>query len=243
MKSIITLFSAVALGLFHCNVHGQTDPLAGAWHNQEGDREQVVVFVDGYFSHSIFDVQNKTFISTRGGTYTADGNTATVTWQYDTEKAAGNTPAEEWVGQAGKFSYTAGNALTINLSDGNKEFRRLDNNDGPLAGVWRITGRQQADEMGNMPLRDRRTLKILTGTRFQWAAINVKTGEFSGTGGGTYTFENGKYTENIDFFSRNNDRVGASLTFDGKVENGQWHHSGSSSAGDPIYEIWSKLEE
>lgn len=243
MKSIITFFSVVAIGLFHCNVQAQTDPLAGAWHNQEGDREQVVVFVDGYFSHSTFDVKNKTFISTRGGTYGTDGNTVTVTWQYDTEKAAGGTPAEEWVGQSSRFGYTAGNALTINLSDGDKEFRRLDNNNGSLAGVWRITGRQQADDMGTMPLRDRRTLKILTGTRFQWAAINVKTGEFSGTGGGTYTFENGKYTENIDFFSRNNDRVGASLTFDGKVENGQWHHSGLSSAGDPIYEIWSKLEE
>src|SRR5690606_18419038 len=197
----------------------------------------------GYFSHSTFDVKNKNFISTRGGTYSTDGNNLTVTWQYDTEKAANGSPAEQWVGQASTFNYTAGNTLTIDLSNGNAEFQRLDNNEGPLAGVWRITGRQQADEMGNMPLRDRRTLKIMTGTRFQWAAINVKTGEFSGTGGGTYTFENGKYTENIDFFSRNNDRVGASLTFDGKVENGQWHHSGLSSAGDPIYEIWSKIEE
>lgn len=111
-----------------------------------------------------------------------------------------------------------------------------------MAGVWRITGRKQGDEMAQMPLRDRRTLKILSGTRFQWVAINIKTGEFSGTGGGRYTFENGKYTEHIEFFSRDNTRVGASLTFDGKVENGQWHHSGLSSAGSPIYEIWSKLE-
>lgn len=243
MKSIVTLVLSVAIGLFHCNVQAQTDPLAGAWHYQEGDREQVVVFIDGYFSHSTFDVNNKNFISTRGGSYTADGNAVTVTWQYDTEKAGKNTPPEEWVGQPSTFNYTAGSTLTINLSNGNAEFRRLDNNEGALAGVWRITGRQQADEMGQMPLRDRRTLKIMTGTRFQWAAINVKTGEFSGTGGGTYTFENGKYTENIDFFSRNNDRVGASLTFDGKVENGQWHHSGLSSAGDPIYEVWIKLED
>lgn len=243
MKSIVTLVLFVAVALSQCNVQAQTDPLAGAWHHQNGDREQVVVFIDGYFSHSTFDANNKNFISTRGGTYAAAGNAVTVTWQYDTEKAGGNTPPGEWVGQPSTFNYTAGNTLTINLSNGNTEFRRLDSNDGPLAGVWRITGRQQTGEMGQMPLRDRRTLKILTGTRFQWAAINVKTGEFSGTGGGTYTFENGKYTENIDFFSRNNDRVGASLTFDGKVENGQWHHSGLSSAGDPIYEVWSKLED
>jgi len=85
-------------------------------------------------------------------------------------------------------------------------------------------------------------LKILSGTRFQWVAINIKTGEFSGTGGGTYSFAHNQYTENIEFFSRDNERVGAQLTFDGKIEDGQWHHSGLSSKGDPIYEIWSKFD-
>lgn len=241
MKQLITFFALVAGALVPYSTQAQMDPLAGAWHSRQGDREQVVVFVDGYFSHSTFDVKNKQFFATRGGTYTANDGTLTVTWQYDTEKAAANVPADEWVGQPGTFRFKAANTLTINLSGSDVDFQRLDRNDAPLAGVWRITGRQQDNGMNEMPLRDRRTLKILTGTRFQWVAINVKTGEFSGTGGGTYTFENGKYTENIEFFSRNNDRVGASLTFDGKIENGQWHHSGLSSAGDPIYEIWSKL--
>jgi hypothetical protein len=80
-----------------------------------------------------------------------------------------------------------------------------------------------------MQLGARRTLKILTGTRFQWAAINIETKEFFGTGGGRYTFENGKYTEHIEFFSRDSSRVGASLGFDGKIESGAWHHSGLSS--------------
>src|SRR5690606_9122586 len=128
------------------------------------------------------------------------------------------------------------------LSGMHATWKRVDANEGPIAGVWRITGRKQDDKMGQMPLRDRRTLKILSGTRFQWVAINIGTGEFSGTGGGTYTFENGKYTENIEFFSRDNSRVGASLSFDGKIEDGDWHHSGLSSTGNPIYEIWSKLE-
>src|SRR5574343_326746 len=82
--------------------------------------------------------------------------------------------------------------------------------------------------------------KLLTGTRFQWFAINIETGEFSGTGGGTYQFINGKYTENIEFFSRDSSRVGASLQFSAKIEEGKWHHSGLSSKGDPIYEIWTR---
>ena len=214
-------------------------PLHGAWHHQDGDREQIVVFVDGYFSHSVFDSQNKVFYATRGGTYTTTDNQFSVTWQYDTEKAE-QVPASAWVGQSTSFDYTTNGTLTLTILGKETTFERLDSNQAPLAGVWRITGRQQTDGMSQMPLRDRRTLKILTGTRFQWVAINVKTGQFSGTGGGTYTFADGKYTENIDFFSRNADRVGASLTFDGKIEDGNWHHSGLSSAGEPIYEVWSR---
>ncbi|WP_353181911.1 hypothetical protein [Parapedobacter lycopersici] len=244
MKHRITLFFVMLVtGMSTGRSQPSENILAGAWHHQEGDKQQIAVFVDGFLSHSIFDVKNKQFISTRGGTYTADGNQLTVTWQYDTEKATSGVDAEAWIGQSTAFNYTADNMLTTNLSGTQATWKRIDSNEGAMAGVWRITGRKQGGDMGQMPLRDRRTLKIMSGTRFQWVAINVKTGEFSGTGGGTYTFQGGRYTEHIDFFSRDNNRVGASLSFDGKIENGQWHHSGLSSTGNPIYEIWSKLEE
>jgi hypothetical protein len=86
-------------------------------------------------------------------------------------------------------------------------------------------------------------MKILSGTRFQWIAYNVDTKEFFGTGGGTYTTSGGKYTESIDFFSRDNSRVGARLEFDFILDDGDWHHSGKSSKGDPIDEVWSKREK
>ena len=82
-------------------------------------------------------------------------------------------------------------------------------------------------------------MKILSGTRFQWIAYNTETKEFMGSGGGTYTTKEGKYTENIEFFSRDDSRVGASLQFDYELKDGDWHHSGLSSKGQPIYEIWS----
>lgn len=244
MKHRITLFFVMLVtGMSIGRSQPSENILAGAWHHQAGDKQQTAVFVDGFLSHSIFDVKNKQFISTRGGTYTTNGDQLTVTWQYDTEKATSGVDAEGWIGQSTAFNYTADNMLTTNLSGTQATWKRIDSNEGAMAGVWRITGRKQGGDMGQMPLRDRRTLKIMSGTRFQWVAINVKTGEFSGTGGGTYTFQDGRYTEHIDFFSRDNNRVGASLSFDGKIENGQWHHSGLSSTGNPIYEIWSKLEE
>ncbi len=241
-KHVILSFLAVCIMGVDSRAQ-QNDPLAGAWHTQQNDIEQVVVFIDGYLSHSTYDVKNKKFIATRGGTYATNGGKLTVTWQYDTEKAANGTSVESWLGQSATFDYTAGNTLTTNLSGSSASWHRIDANEGPMAGVWYMSGRKQDNEISQRELGDRRTLKILTGKRFQWVAINIKTGAFSGTGGGTYTFENEKYTENIEFFSRDNSRVGASLSFDGKIENGHWHHSGLSSAGAPIYEIWSKLKE
>ena len=114
-----------------------------------------------------------------------------------------------------------------------------DGTPGQLAGAWLITGRKRDEEMTERKSGPRKTMKILSGTRFQWIAYNSETGDFMGTGGGKYTTEGGKYIENIDFFSRDNTRVGASLEFDYELKNGKWHHWGLSSKGSPIYEVWS----
>lgn len=92
----------------------------------------------------------------------------------------------------------------------------------------------------NMP---RKTMKILSGTRFQWIAYNTETKQFMGTGGGTYTTENGEYTENIEFFSRDDSRVGNSLKFNYTLTDGNWNHQGVSSKGDPLNEIWTVREK
>ena len=67
----------------------------------------------------------------------------------------------------------------------------------------------------------------------------METKEFSGTGGGTFTAKDGKYKEEIEFFSRDDSRVGMSLEFDFEVKDVDWYHSGLSSKGDPISEVWT----
>ena len=106
-----------------------------------------------------------------------------------------------------------------------------------------MSGRKRDGEIQQRDTnRPRKTMKILSGTRFQWIAYNIETKQFMGTGGGTYTTIDGVYTENIEFFSRDNSRVGASLPFNFELQEGKWHHSGNSSKGAPIYEIWSQRE-
>ena len=87
--------------------------------------------------------------------------------------------------------------------------------------------------------RPRKTMKILKNGYFQWIAFNTETFQFFGTGGGFYTAENEIYTENIQFFSRNNKSVGRVLPFQYSIKNNDWHHQGINSKGDPMYEIWT----
>ena len=83
-------------------------------------------------------------------------------------------------------------------------------------------------------------MKFLQDGHFQWIAFNTDTFQFFGSGGGFYTAENGIYTENIEFFSRNNTSVGRVLPFQYSVKGVDWHHQGKSSKGDPMYEVWTQ---
>ena len=212
----------------------QQHPLTGAWHLQTESVEQVLIFEDGYFSHTVFDKINKKFISTYGGVYKPGTITVDLKTEFDTRE-------KDHVGTERMVAYIVeGKELTTDITGIRQKWERLDDGSDNLAGVWRITGRMVDGKLNQMQRGDRKTLKLLSSTRFQWMAINPATKEFFGTGGGTYTFENGKYTEHIEFFSRDSTRVGASLTFDGSVKDNVWNHSGKSSKGEPLNEMWTR---
>lgn len=213
----------------------EDDSLRGAWTNETGGQQQVLLFVDNYFTHTGYSLVEKKFMFTHGGPYTIEANHLGIQLEF-------NTQNKESVGDSLKHSVTiTGKKLVLQHGSEKTTFRKVDNGDENLAGLWKITARKQGNNLEPIHRSGtRKTIKILSGSRFQWAAINPGTKEFSGTGGGSYTFKNGKYTEHIEFFSRDSSRVGASLSFDGKLQDGDWHHSGLSSKGDPIYEVWSR---
>ena len=55
-----------------------SDFLAGAWQLKNGTEEQTLLFVDGYFTQTVYDKTGRKFIHTRGGSYTVDKNKLTV---------------------------------------------------------------------------------------------------------------------------------------------------------------------
>lgn len=210
----------------------------GAWQSGTSENQSTLICSDKYYSVAIYDVPNKKFIGTYGGSYRIEGNTYIAMIEYHSLNP--ETVGGEY---RGSLKLDKG-VLSLSDESGTSQWKQIDDGTpGKLAGAWLITGRVRDGQMSKMTPGARRTMKILSGTRFQWIAYNVETREFSGTGGGTYTTKNGKYTEHIEFFSRDNSRVGASLSFDFSIENEAWRHKGLSSQGDPIDEVWTKREK
>lgn len=240
MSDLLSPLSLLFLLLGFSDMRAQRPlDVTGAWQSGTPAQQNTMICSEKYFAVAMYDLPNKKFIGTYGGSYRIDGDGYVSTIEFHSL-----TPEMIGMEYRGKLTLQK-NILTIGDESGNTTpWNRVDNGTpGKLAGAWVITGRVRNGEMAKMTPGARRTMKILSGTRFQWIAYNVDTREFSGTGGGTYTTRDGKYTENIEFFSRDNSRVGASLAFDYSLENGQWRHKGKSSKGDPIDEQWTKREK
>lgn len=230
---MMVLMTAVATS----SAQMKTSDFTGAWETGT-DVKMTRIYTDQFFVVTTYNVKYKQFIATSGGRWRLNGKEIVETLEFSSARPdrVGTETSTSVDLKDNKLSLTA---------DGIKdEWIRVDNGTpGKLSGAWLITGRMNDGKMGKMTPGARRTMKILSGTRFQWIAYNVDTKEFFGTGGGTYTTEKGKYTENILFFSRDNNRVGASLQFDFALEDGNWRHKGLSSKGDPIDEVWTKREK
>lgn len=216
------------------------DPMPnGAWTREiskDGKMvKEVLLFVDGFYSHTAHESTSGAFISTKGGSFTKDGMNLKLHQEFHSAGAEELGTKEEWQ------LASADDGLSIRTGGETAIWQPIDvGQKTPLTGAWLFAGRERDGQMQRTSMADqpRKTMKMLTADRFQWIAFNTETGQFFGTGGGEYTAEDGQYVEKIRFFSRDDNRVGAELPFQFSTENGEWHHRGKSSSGDPMYEIW-----
>lgn len=232
MKKNIIFLVLLFSGIY---VHAQS--LEGAWRMESQDDDgnaisAVAIMANGFQAVTWYQ-PNGEFIRTTGGFYHLQGDTLFREVEFDSRDSS-------MVGQVfGLKIELGGDHVKIVASD--VIWKRIDDGSpGKLSGAWLISGRKQDGEIVERETdRPRKTMKILSGTRFQWIAFDTESKQFRGTGGGTYTTENRKYTEDIEFFSRDVSRVGASLVFNFEIKDGKWHHFGKNSRGEDMYEVWS----
>ncbi|MFU1857469.1 hypothetical protein ACK8HY_10660 [Sphingobacterium sp. NGMCC 1.201703] len=231
MRNCILL---LCLSLVAVHFQAKAQLADGAYISTAGTNKNLILIKDHYLSFIDYDDSKKQFGYTWGGPIQQQGNNTSITIEYDTKDST-------HIGKKANLYFKIQNdVIQIKTPDSERIFKRQKAIAQDLDALWRITGRQQEAKMHEIPKADRKTIKILVDGYFQWIAINPAQKGFYGTGGGHYVYKNNRYTEKILFFSRDNNKVGQELNFNGKLEGNKWHHSGKSSKGDDIYEIWSK---
>lgn len=234
--SCLVLLLAICLFLIQFN--NSTQSFVGAWERNHLSKEAVelksiVIFSESHQVLTTYETFTGKFVYSNGGTWKLNNNIMTEKVEFDTNDSTR-------VGSILEFDVELNDSI-MHIVGSDMNFKRIDDgNPGKLDGAWLMSARFRD---GKKQLRDtakpRKTMKILSGTRFQWIAYNTETKKFMGTGGGTYSTINGDYVENIEFFSRDDSRVGVSLKFNFKLLNKKWEHKGFSSKGNPIHEVWS----
>lgn len=214
---------------------GQQASIKGAWGLENSFGQTVLLVTDQVFSLTQYDFIDKKFISAEGGTWRSEGKDIWLAYDWSSKDTSK-------VGKEIKVSISiSSDRLNLGLVD--QPLTKLDQGKpGALQGEWIISGNYTNDVVSkrSSPFFPRRTMKILTGNHFQWIAFNVKTKEFFGTGGGTYTTTaEGKYAESIQFFTKAVTSIGKRVEFDYSFQDGDWRHKGQKSTGGPLDECWT----
>ncbi len=179
-----------------------------------------VILDNEYIVISKFKSDSGNFISTLGGYYQLNDGVYEINLEFNS-------------------NYDQDSIKTLSITKASK-WKNISKENDILKGKWVMSGRYNNGEFRtrNTDL-PRKTMKILIDGFFQWIAFNTETFNFSGSGGGEYETLEGKYIEIIQYFSRDDSRVGAELDFNYEVKNKDWYHSGFSSKGNPINEVWT----
>lgn len=242
MKTTLALLLSITF--FITKATTETSTINGAWQSKDASGNTITMICsDKYLMFAVYDLSQKKYLKSGGGTYQLSVVVGKKILSY---KRDFNTEDSTVVGlTVANFYNVDKNELILSEGPLAGNWKRIDESKSPktMNATWIISAREGTDfKMQTILKGSRKTLKILSGSRFQWTAFNTDTHQFFGTGGGTYTVKDGKYTENIEFFSRDSKRVGASLTFDCVVNGKEWIHAGQSSTGTRVHEIWEKEE-
>lgn len=192
------------------------------------DRKEIVhkiLLDDQYLIHTVYEEDPAKFMMTRGGFYHREGDIFFIKLEFNSN-----------------FEKDSLREVTI---EKRTDWKNVSLASLPLEGKWLMGGRVQED--GTQNRRDtggpRKTMKFLFDGHFQWTAFHTETMRFSGCGGGTYTAQNGTYSESIEYFSRDNSIVSMTLDFQYDLQGDDWFHRGYSSKGNPMHEIWVKRKK
>ena len=205
----------LTLLIFTITTYSQSD----VYSYTEKDTVNRIIIDKNYFVMTSYKVYTNKFVKTIGGFYSENGSKLNVDLEFNS-------------------NYKNDSISKIKIEK-KANWKKISLKENDLQGKWLMVGRvRNGNEQRRNLDRPRKTMKFLINGYFQWIAFNTETFQFSGSGGGKYITKDGKYIESIEYFSRDDSKVGLNLEFDYELINKEWNHKGFSSKGDPLHEIW-----
>ena len=187
--------------------------------NERGQNHRILMD-DTYLIESVYQQEDGAFAFTRGGFYQKAKEGIEVTFEFNSNYAQDSLKS---------MAYTQ------------KGWTNISKDDQALEGKWLMAGRVKPEGEQRRDLtRSRKTMKLLLDGHFQWTAFDTASMRFMGSGGGTYSAQEGNYVETLEYFSRDNSKVGKVLPFEFTQKEDDWYHKGFNSKGGPMHEIWHK---
>src|SRR5688500_6053289 len=144
MKKFSLSFLAVSLLLLISSFAKQQASITGAWQRTDGTTQEVLIFQDGYFTHTTYDKDNRRFIQTKGGTYRQNGAQLQTVIEF-------NTANQKMIGESVTFmAPISKNGLATNIGGRTTIWTKVDEGNSGLAGNCRITGRMNNGQLQQM---------------------------------------------------------------------------------------------
>ena len=219
----------------------QAQQLNGAWKKideKSADQLTIRLYSDAYFTTSTRIASTGEFISASAGTYTLNESDYIENYEIHSDSRA-------VTGTFVNYDHEIKND-TLRIEDKNSRnsevWVRIDTAEKENVTCWKIHQAFREGEWKTIEDKPRKSLKMLTDNYYQVIGLNSQTGEFFGSSGGKWTFEDGTHNEMVGFFSKNPDIVGKMLPFDKAIKDSIWHHDGKSSEGKYIQERWKKFK-
>lgn len=220
--------------------------LNGAWQLIEKDQkpvshEVIKLYSNSYFTYAAYKKDSGEFLEAGGGRFMYEF------FNYREHYEIDSTNPERSGTTTNYKAVLENNILRItNLKTGVVErWKKIDEADNfEMTTCWRIHEKQDEGDADwrRIEYGPRKTLKMLTNNRYQVLALNSETGKFVGSSGGTWSNSGSTYTENVQFFSKDQSNVGKSLAFQRKYEDGLWYHTGRDTKGKVLMEKWLRYK-
>lgn len=197
-----------------------TSLIAQVFEFNEGGKNHRILMDDTYLIETVYQQEDGAFAFTRGGFFQKAKEGIEVAFEFNSNYAQDSLK---------RATYTQ------------KDWTKTSKADQALEGKWLMAGRVKPEGEQRRDLtRSRKTMKLLLDGHFQWTAFDTDSMRFMGAGGGTYTAQEGNYVETLEYFSRDNSKVGKVLPFEFTQKKDDWYHKGFNSKGGPMHEIWHK---